>query len=148
VAEVVRRQTLDPGLGARRMPSMPASVLVVMETPRVAVPTWEDEPFANSVGEHVLTRASNSGRIASTSVGARRTTARSRLAGGFFTDLTGFVGTHPQRIACSYIAWSTTRDWRTLCRPTPARLIWVDCQCHEGCVHGPSVPKSALSIID
>jgi hypothetical protein len=49
----------------------------------------------------------------STCAGARQTTARSRLAEGFLTALTGFICTQPQRIACSYIACSTTIDWRT-----------------------------------
>src|SRR4030095_481011 len=49
VAEVVRRQTVDPGLATRRMPRAPAPVLVVVKTPRVAVPTWEEEAGAGCV---------------------------------------------------------------------------------------------------
>lgn len=43
------------------MPSAPAPVLVVMETPRVAVPTWEEEPFPDSVSEHVVTHVTTYG---------------------------------------------------------------------------------------
>ncbi|MGH2846505.1 MAG: hypothetical protein ACRDL0_10915 [Thermoleophilaceae bacterium] len=39
---------------------------------------------------------------------------------GFSTALTGFDSIQRQRMACLNIAWSTTIETRTACRPTPA----------------------------
>jgi uncharacterized protein with FMN-binding domain len=47
--------------------------------------------------------------------------------------LTGLTCTQPQRIACSYIACSTTIDWQTEWRPTPAVAAIV-----AGCSGGSS----------
>jgi hypothetical protein len=63
-----RRPTIR-GISSRSLPSLdrvapPLAArarLVVVETPRIAVPTWEEEPFADSVGEHVLTHVTTYG---------------------------------------------------------------------------------------
>ncbi|MGH2764195.1 MAG: hypothetical protein ACRDLD_16705 [Thermoleophilaceae bacterium] len=67
-----------------------------------------------------MSRSISQARIASTCAGARQTTARSRLPDGFSTALTGFDSIQRQRMACLNIAWSTTIETRTACRPTPA----------------------------